>query len=341
MALAKRKPPTLRDVAERVGVSVQTVSAVVNDKPGITAETRARVLRAVQELGYRPYSIARSLRTGQTRTLALIVPDIANPFCATLASVSEDYAHRFGYNLTVHNTHDDAARETHHLQSLTQRWTDGVLFMAAEDRMASLDILQAAGIPAVAVDHIPLDYGGPGVKIDNVRAGRIAAEHLLDLGHTRIAHITGPLRLDLARDRMAGFQQAIAARGLDPAPHASGARGWRCASGFDAMRELLACQPRPTAVFAANDRMAIGALSALHQAGLRAPDDVSIVGLDDIEVAAYQTPPLTTISQPFAEMATLALQILLALIEHGEAAQPRVVIDPVLIVRQSAAPPRA
>jgi len=334
-----KKAPTMRDVAERVGVSIQTVSAVINDKPGITNETRARVLAAITELGYRPYFIARSLRTGQTCTLALIVPDIANPFCATLASVAEDYAHRFGYNLTVHNTHNDLQRERKHLESLAQRWTDGVLFLAAEDSISGLEILSAAGIPAVAVDHIPENYDGPAVTIDNVKAGRIAAEHLLELGHTRIAHITGPLRLSLGRERLAGFRQAIEKHGLEPYGVSSGKDDWRCASGYEAMRRLLVRRPVPTAVFAANDRMAIGAMSAIFEAGLRIPDDISIVGLDNIEVAAFQTPPLTTVSQSFAEIATRALQILLKLIEKDEPAQPRVVVDPILIVRRSTAPP--
>ena len=339
VATDRQKSPTMRDVADMVGVSLQTVSAVINGKPGITDETRARVLQAVKELGYRPYSVARSLRTRQTRTVALVVPDIANPFCATLASVSEDYAHLFGYNLILHNTHDDVQRETAYIDSLAQRWTDGVLFVSAEDRIASLDILSRAGIPAVAVDHIPEDYEGPAVTLDNVKAGRIAAEHLLAMGHTRVAHIAGPLRLSLARERSAGFRATIENRGLEAYEVCCTEENWRCVSGYQAMQQLLARDLRPTAVFAANDRMAIGAMGAIREAGLRVPDDISVVGLDDIEVAAFQIPPLTTVSQAFAEIATSALKILLEMIEKGEAVQPRVVIDPVLIIRQSTAPP--
>jgi LacI family transcriptional regulator len=328
----------MKDVAERVGVSAQTVSAVINDKPGITEETRARVLDAIKALGYRPYSVARSLRTGQTRTLALIVSDIANPSFATMASAAEDYAHQFGYSLTVHNTHDDMARETSYVQSATQRWTDGVLFVSAEDRMTSLDALEAAGIPSVAIDRIPEHYNGPSVTLDNAQAGRIAADHLLDLGHTCIAHISGPLRLRVARERLAGFEQATRARGIDPRQCARGEGDWTCESGYRAMTLILQHPPRPTALFAANDRMAIGAFRAIHERGLSIPQDISIVGLDDIEVAAYQIPPLTTIRQSFAELATRAIQVLIEIIDKGEAAEPRLRLEPVLIERQSTAP---
>lgn len=337
MATIKKKPPTMKDVAERVGVSVQTISAVINNKPGITEETRARVLEAVQQLGYRPYSIARSLRTGRTRTIALIVSDIANPSFATMASAAEDYAHTFGYSLLVFNTHDDSERENSYIRTASQSWIDGVLFVSAADQMTSLDAFQAANIPPVAIDRIPEHYDGPSVTLDNVKAGSIAAEHLMNLGHTSIAHISGPMKLRLARERRNGFLQALADRGLSPGMVNEG--DWTCESGYTAMRLILKSHPRPTAVFAANDRMAIGAMQAIYEAGLCVPGDLSIVGLDDIEVAAYQIPPLTTIRQPFAELGTRAVRLLLEIIETGQTNPRQIVIDPLLIVRQSTAAP--
>jgi DNA-binding LacI/PurR family transcriptional regulator len=338
VAATKKKPPTMKDVAERVGVSVQTISAVINDKPGITQETRARVLEAVQQLGYRPYSVARSLRTGRTRTIALIVSDIANPSFATMASAAEDYAHTFGYSLLVFNTHDDSERENSYIRTASQSWIDGVLFVSAADQMTSLDAFQAANIPPVAIDRIPEHYDGPSVTLDNVHAGCIAAEHLMNLGHTRIAHISGPMKLRLARERRNGFLQALADKGLTPGMVNEG--DWTCASGYAAMQQLLQSHPRPTAVFAANDRMAIGAIHAISEAGLSVPEDISIVGLDDIEVAAYQIPPLTTIRQPFSELGTRAVRLLLEIIESGQASQRQIVIDPLLVARQSTAAPR-
>ena len=335
------RPPTMRSVAEQAGVSVQTVSAVINDKPGITRETRERVLAAVEQLGYRPFSIARSLRTGRTRTLALVVSDIANPSFSTIASVAEDQAHSFGYSVVVYNTHDDIQREASYMRTAIQRWVDGVLFVSAEDQMNSLQTLESAGIPAVAIDRIPEHYDGPSVTLDNVKAGRMAAQHLLDLGHRRIAHIAGPLKLRLSRERQDSFRDVIRQCGhdIDVFPVYEG--DWNCQSGFDGMKQLLTNSVLPTAVFAANDRMAIGAMQAAHQAGLRVPDDLSFVGLDDIEVAAFQIPPLTTIRQSFAQLATQGVRLLIDLLEGKRVDHTRLQIEPDIVVRQSTAPARA
>jgi len=334
------KKPTMKDVARLARVSVQTVSCVVNDKPDITEETRARVLAAIKELGYRPYSVARSLRTRQTRTIALIVSDIANPSFATMASAAEDYAHSFGYSLVLYNTHDDVEREARYILTATERWVDGVLFVSAEDHMKSLATLRAAEIPSVAVDRIPEAYDGPSVTLDNIQAGRMAAEHLLGLGHTCIAHISGPPGLRLARERLIGFRQAIEERGLAPGPCIVRDGNWECAAGYRAMQEILAASPPLSAVFAANDRMAIGAMRAVFEAELRVPDDISIVGLDDIEVAAFQIPPLTTVRQSFAKLATLGVQLLIDILAGRKSPQTQIVLEPTLVVRRSAAAKR-
>jgi LacI family transcriptional regulator len=325
----------MKDVARVAEVSVQTVSAVVNDKPGISEPTRARVLEAVESLGYQPFQYARSMRTRETRTIAFVVSDIANPSFATMASAVEDFAHSQSYSVVVYNTHDDADREAAYIQRASQRWVDGMLFVSAEDRVTGLERLEALGIASVAVDRIPVAYEGPSVTLDNVRAGVMAAEHLLSLGHTRIAHIAGPLRLRLARERMAGFKRAVESHGLDPGccVHIEG--NWGCSTGYAAMNQILRMTPRPTAVFAANDRMAMGAMKAVFEAGLGVPGDVSVVGLDDIEVANYQIPPLTTVRQCFAEMGTIAVRLLLTLLGDEEPSQTQIVMDPQLVVRQS------
>lgn len=330
----------MRDVARLAGVSAQTVSIVVNNKPGISKATQARVMNAIEQLQYRPRFVARSLRTRSTRTIAFLVPDIANPSLAAMTSAAEKYAHSFGYNLVVYNSLSDVERESAYVQTAVDRWVDGVLFVSVKNELSSLDTLEKAGIPAVVIDRIPEKYTKPSVILDNVKAGCIAAEHLLNLGHTRIAHISGPLDLRLARERLEGFRQAILGRGLLPGLCVTVEGNWECETGYKAMQSILTCDPLPTAIFAANDRMAIGAMRALYEAGLRVPQDMSIVGLDDIEVAAYQVPPLTTIEQPFARMATLGVQLLLSLLAGHELAEPRIVLEPTLIVRQSTAPPR-
>jgi DNA-binding LacI/PurR family transcriptional regulator len=323
----------MKDVAELAGVSLQTVSAVVNEKQGITLETRKRVLHAVEELGYRPFSIARSLRTRRTRTIALVISDIANPSFATMASAAERYTDSLGYSLVLYNTHDDAEREASYIAVASERWVDGVLLVAAQDRVEGIKALDLAGIPSVAIDRIPQSYTGPSVTLDNLAAGRLAAEHLLDLGHTMLAHISGPLSLRLARERQEGFRAAVERRGLSPCFYVEGS--WECDDGYRAMQTILASDTRPTAIFAANDRMAIGAARALVETGLCVPQDVSVVGLDNIEISAFQNPPLTTIQQSFEDLATSALQLLFEMMADREPARPQLVLQPRLIVRAS------
>jgi DNA-binding LacI/PurR family transcriptional regulator len=335
--VAQRKPPTIKDVALKANVSVQTVSAVVNGKPGITEETSARVRAAIQELGYRPFGIARSLRTGQTRTIALIVSDIANPFFATIASTAEDYAHRSGYSLILYNTHDDSNRENSYLEKAAQNWVDGVLFVATQDRVTSLDVLNAIDIPYVALDRIPEEYKGPSITLDNVLASRMGTEHLLDLGHVDIVHISGPLHLRLARERLKGYQDAMEAHGQQPVSLGDERSNWRYDEGYRVMQQILALPTRPTAIVAANDRMAIGAMRAIFDAGLRVPDDISVVGVDDLPVTAYTVPSLTTIRQPFEQIGTLGIQLLLDILQKRPVEQTSIAIKPTLIVRQSTA----
>jgi DNA-binding LacI/PurR family transcriptional regulator len=329
----------MKDVARLADVSVQTVSAVINGKPGISAGTSARVYRAIQELGYRPFAVARSLRTRQTRTIALVVHDISNPYFAAIAGVAEDHARAAGYSMVLYNTRDDVNREADYIRRAVESWVDGVLFVSTRDHMKSIQTLDKAGIPSVAVERIPEHYTGPSVTMDNVRAGQMAAEHLLALGHAALAHICGPLWLRSSRDRLAGFRHTIEVAGLALPGDAAPEGDWGCESGYQAMQRLLRRTPHPTAVFAANDRLAIGAMLAIHQAGLRVPGDVSIVGLDDIEVAAYQTPRLTTIRQSFTDLATQGVRLLLALLSGEEPSRPQVVLEPVWVERDSTGPP--
>src|SRR4051794_1610130 len=229
---ARRRMPTMKEVARIAKVSVQTVSAVINEKPGITEETRLRVMAIVQELDYRPYHVAQSLRTRQTKTLALLISNISNPVFATIASAAEDFAYTAGYSLIVYNTHDDVEREARYIRMASERWVEGLIFVAAEDNIDKLHALESAGIPAVAIDRLPERYTGPVVTLDNREAGKLAAEHLIALGHTHIAHISGPLRLRLARERLEGFRITLEANGLRVSAVAGGDGNWECKDGY-------------------------------------------------------------------------------------------------------------
>lgn len=330
----------MKDVATLAGVSVQTVSAIINDKPGITPATVQRVREAIQQLGYRPYSVARSLRTGQTHTLAFIVTDINNPSFSSIASAAEDIAHGFGYNLVLFNTHDDPEREASYVRTVSDRWIDGVVFVSTGDRATSLESLQKAKIPTVVIDRIPMGYLGASVTLDNYKAGFMAAAHLVGLGHKRIVHISGPLKLHLARERLAGFRDCIVKANLPWTDLNSLEGNWSCASGNAAMKQFLNMAEVPTAVFAGNDRMAIGAIQAITETGGKVPEDISVVGLDDLEAAAFHSPALTTIRQSFPEMASRCMHLLMEILDGKEPSQLQIVIEPSLIERKSTAPPR-
>jgi LacI family transcriptional regulator len=335
----RRKSPTMRDVAEMVGVSKQTVSAVINNKPGITQETRDRVLAAIEELGYRPDSIARSLATGRTHTIAFIASDVSAPFIGRLAVAAEDYAYSCGYSLVLYNTHDDMGREAAHFTAAVQRGVDGVLFISATDQNTGLDVLQETGIPSVAIDRVPVPYHGPSVTLDNLETGCLAAEHLLSLGHTRIAHISGPQSVQMSRDRLRGFHQVLEAQGVLAGLSVEAADTWDYQAGCDAMRRILDNGHSPTAIFAAGDALAIGAMCAIREAGLRIPEDISVVGVDDLDLAAFQHPPLTTIRQSITELAVLGLQLMFDLLDGNKPDQMNIVMEPVLVVRQSTSAP--
>ena len=325
----------MRDVAELASVSKQTVSAVLNGKPGITVETQERVLKAVETLGYRLDKVARSLRTGQTRTIALVVSDISSPFIGKLAVAAEDYASAAGYSLVLHNTHDNVEREVTYFSVAVERKVDGVVFISTTDQSPGLELLHSRGIPAVAIDRIPEPYQGPAVMLDNLKTGRLVAEHLLALGHTDMAHISGPLTVRMARERWQGFQETIGTQHHAPTPVLEMASGWDYVDGYLAMQHMLATQPQVTAVFAAGDALAIGAMRALHAMGLHVPADISVVGVDDIDSAAYQNPPLTTVRQSIAELAQLGLQLLFEILAGKQPARTEIVMDPILVVRES------
>jgi LacI family transcriptional regulator len=296
-------------------------------------------MAAINQLGYRMDYTARSLRTGQTRTIALLLTDVSSPFAGKIASVAEDFTYASHYNLVLYNTRDDIAREKDYIDSAAQRSVDGVLFVSARDESTVPESLQSYGIPVVILDREPKGYSGPSVTIDNVRAGQIAARHLLDLGHTRIGHIGGPPTVYISQGRLEGLHQELKANGLDGEIPMERAENWKVESGYEAAQRLLARKVQFSALFVAGDMLAIGAMRALRDEGLDIPADVSVVSVDDIDLARYYHPPLTSVSQSVEQMATIGVQLLLDLLAGKNPQQTQVVIEPRLIVRQSTAPP--
>lgn len=311
-------PATIVDVARRARVSTATVSRVLGGVGRARPETRERVLAAARELGYRPSGVARSLKLRATHTLGLIVTDIENPFFPELVRAVEDAARDHGYAILLCNAADDPERESAYLELLVDRRVDGVIIAASSLGIRHREWLAEPPLPVILVNSTARALGLPSITSDNLAGGRIAAEHLLELGHRRIGYLKAPPRNVDAPRRLQGVAHALDRAGAPPPIVAEGQAG--VAGGEAAMRELLLRAPDLTAVIAYNDLMAIGAMRAARAAGRRVPDDLSIVGFDDIALAAYVDPPLTTVAQSTAEMGRWAVDQLTARIAGPAAA---------------------
>lgn len=316
---------SMADVAERAGVSAQTVSRVANDSPRVDPETRARVERAMSDLGYRMHRAARALRTGQSRTIGLIVSTLATVGNSRMLQSIAEVAAAGDYALTVAT----ARGERGMLEAFARLHDEGVdgAIVLNEATPLTREAAVPAGMRLVAVDSAPDDRFAL-VQTDHAAGAAAATRHLLELGHTTVHHLAGPADSFAAVERERGWREALSAAGATPPSVVRG--DWTSRSGHAAASDLL----DSTAVFVANDQMALGALRAFADAGRRVPDDVAVVGFDDIVDAAEFRPPLTTVRQDFDELGARAVATLIALIEGREVA-PLVSLPPALVVRSS------
>jgi LacI family transcriptional regulator len=326
----------MREVASRAGVSLGTVSRVLNGHPSVAAELRERVLRAIDDLGYRPNLMARGLRSGRTQSLGLVIPDVTNPFFSAMVLEVEQTASRAGYSVILGNSMESKDAERLYIDLLISRGVDGLL-IAPSLRTRSIEVAQ--GVPVVAIGR-PLK-GIPSVTIDNRMGAIQAVEHLLGLGHRDIACIAGPRVHSGAVDRHRGYVDAagpaLRAAGIDPADRTRFV-AFDYESGYQAASDLLAADPRPTAIFASSDQQAIGALRAAGDAGLDVPNDLSIVGIDNIPLTNLMTPRITTVAM--AAMGERGVQVVLDILA-GKAASMEERLATTLLVRDSSAPPRS
>ncbi len=331
------KTPTMRDVAELAGVSVQTVSCVVNSTGAISLETRERVWNAIEQLNYKRDPIARIMRTRQSGLIGLLILDITNPVLSITASAVEAAAFAEDYKVILYNVGEDMRRQWEYLAAAAEGLIDGLIIVNAINHVETLAFLESEHITAVLIDCIATTHI-PSVAVDNVKAAYIATEHTVELGHRRIAHIAGSSTLLIAQQRQQGYEQALNDHGLSYRHVVVSKRErWNYLAGYETMQELLSSDPLPTAVFAASDEMAIGAYRAIAEAGLRVPDDFSIIGFDDTDVASFVVPALTTIRQPYAEIASKAVSLLLKLIAGKTPATTQIILSPELVIRQSTA----
>ncbi len=326
---------TISEVARKAGVSTTTVSHVINKTRFVSDEKRERVERVIEEMGYRPNALARSLRSGETYTIGLILPDSANPFFAEVGRSIEGAAFDAGYSVILCNTENDLEKEHTYIDVLAKKQVDGMIFVGTGEDFDSYKTLLDMHVHVVAMDRDYPDLEMDVVTSDNLQGGKLATQYLIGLGHKRIGCIAGPSKVNLSAQRVTGYIQTLEQAGLavDQGLIVSG--DFHPGSGQEAAYKLLAMQDPPTAIFACNDMMAIGVLRAGMELGRRIPQDLAVVGYDDIELASYSTPPLTTIQQPKKEMGITALQYLLGRIQAEHSSPQRASLPVSLIVRDS------
>jgi len=330
--------PTIYDVARLAGVSTATVSRALNGTGQISAATRAAIDAAVERLGYRPNTIARSLVKRTTQTIAVMVPDIADPFYPALVKAIQALADEQSYTILLCTSEGDPEREENYLDLLRAKQVDGALVDGLVLPRARLAHFVEEGFPMVSLDR-DIDFPSiPLVQVNNRLGAQLATEHLVRLGHTRIAHVTGRTHVRISAERQSGYEEELTRLGVPVDPALVAAGDFTEEGGYRATLELLERRPSFTALFAANDVSALGALRALSESGKRVPDDVSVVGFDDLWLAAYLTPPLTTIRQPLAEIGRLATELLIDVL-RGKRRSRRVrhILRPELVVRASTA----
>jgi DNA-binding LacI/PurR family transcriptional regulator len=324
----------MSDVGRLAGVSHQTVSRVINGSPKVRPETRRRVIAAMRELDYRPNTVARALVTGRTYTLGVVGFDTTLYGPASVLFGIERAAHESGYLMIVASLKAlNRSSVSFAMERLRVQGVDGILVIAPHLEAADALGHTPIDVPVVAVEAGPADIV-PVVAVDQYAGAVSATQHLLDLGHRSVWHISGPSDWLESRERIDGWRTTLEAVGAEAPTPLPG--DWSARAGYDHGRRLSA-DPAVTAVFAANDQMALGVIRALHEAGRAIPADVSVVGFDDIPESPYFMPPLTTVRQDFIEVGSRSLRLLVRTIEAGDSAPSRSLVEPQLIVRASTA----
>jgi LacI family transcriptional regulator len=329
---------TIKDVAREAGVSLGTASQALRKSPAVREATRQRVLAVAKRLRYHPSALARGLVTRRTHTVGLLISDIANPFFIRAVRAVEDAAQENGYNVILCNTDEDPAKETQYLRVLLEKRVDGIILATTAGSLPAVREVRWRRVPLVLFDRELSQMAADTVKVDSVLGGRLATEHLLRLGHRRIAIIHGPLVRSTGAERLEGYLLALRSANLPPDPVLIREGNFKQDSGRELAGQLLDLAPPPTALFCTNNLMTVGALQTVQERGVRIPADLSLVGYDDMEWWTLTDPPLTTVGQPVYELGRAAMRLLLAQIERRRRPQ-RVVLKPELLTRASCGPP--
>jgi LacI family transcriptional regulator len=328
---------TIRDVAKLAGVSPITVSRVVNNLPGVSLATRERVNKAIDELNYVPNAMAKGLRSQQSRTIALVLTDITNSFWTTVARGVEDTTAIKGYNVIFCNTDEDREKEAKYLNILLQRRVDGIIIAPSSNDKDYLLSLKRHNVPCVLVDRRVNGFNADVVRSDSREGARLLTQHLIDLGHRRIALLAGPSRVFTSRERLAGYIETLQKNNIPVDDGLIKEGMFEEVGGFQYAKEILECEPRPTAIFAANLSIAIGALQALREAGVRVPEDIGLVCFDDLPQVSVIYPFLTVWAQRPYAMGVAAAELLVDRMTSKSRRHKirEIIIDADLIIRKS------
>ena len=326
---------TIVDVADEAGVSYATVSRVINNKDHVSPEKRERVLRAMAQLGYVANMQARSLAGGESRVVGLLVDYLSSSYMDEIIRGIDEALDAENYDLMLYTTHRRKTKESAYVTKLTRRLADGLLLVLPRNAGAYLDTLRQRQFPHVLVDYLSDKQNVPSVSTTNFRGAYDAMSFLLSLGHQRIGIITGTMEFGCARDRLDGYRAALKDHGIPTNPQLVCEGDFMQPQGYECAQRLLGLAERPSAIFASNDMMAFGVMEAARERGLRLPEDLSIVGFDDIPQASHVHPALTTIRQPLEEMGRSAALLLLKYIAHPNAEIERIELPTRLIIRES------
>jgi DNA-binding LacI/PurR family transcriptional regulator len=333
----------MKEIARLAGVSLGTVSHVLNDTVKVREPLRKRVLDAVQKTGYQPSQLARGLRKDKTDILAMIIPDILNPFFPGVVRGAEDVAFANGFRLVLCNTDNDHAKELAHLKALQSYLPSGLIVIPSDfsDLAAQADSYRKAGSAVVCIDRLPRHWEGDSVTINNGEGSYNATNYLIDLGHRTLAAITGPLRLTNSQDRLNGFKRALKKAGLEAPREYLQETTFNKAGGYAKTKILLRMVPRPTAILACNDMIALGALQAIREADLRCPEDISLMGFDGLDLTEMTTPQLASVYQSPYQLGATAAQLALDRVRDKTSPARKIVLKTELRIRESVAPPPA
>lgn len=328
--------PTMKDIARLAGVSTSTVSHVINKSRYVSDEIAERVNKAAKDLNYAPSALARSLKMNRTKTIGMLVTNSTNPFFGEVVKGVERSCYLQGYNLILCNTEGDSQRMQTSIDTLLQKRVDGLLLMCSTvegEHIEGFD--RYPELPVVVMDWGPMLFSSDKIQDNSFQGGYIATKHLIEQGHTDIGCITGPLLKHQASTRFEGYQKAMNEASLSIRSKWIAEGDFECEGGFDAFNWMVAQGPLPSAIFVSNDMMAMGVINAANKLGISIPDDLSLIGYDDIHIAKYMTPALTTIHQPKYRLSKAAVETLLDKLEKKTTENQLVQLEPSLVVRES------